>query len=189
MGLPESNTLVGARELHVELIDVATREVWQSFAPLTKQWFFDLELEPGLAKIGIGRGAMDEHGFRRSPGADADGPLRSREFGGELFIHCARPAEGPFLPAGEGGPRQLLVDKHHTLVYHAGRSLDWLRLPDGTRYVHVVQAEADAPPLVLPDGWTLSSETLEQPLRIELPHPTTVFFFDNGDSYQGPIER
>ena len=80
------------------------------------------------------------------------------------------------------------VDKHHTVVYHAGRAVDWLIHPDGSAYVHVVDAAPQAPPLDLPPGWKLAQVELEEELRIELPAPTRAWFFANGASYQGPLE-
>ena len=92
------------------------------------------------------------------------------------------------LPGGPKGPRQVTVHKHHTLIYLAGRVLDWMRLPDGSEYVHVIDGGPDKDALVLPAGWTTRTEALTRELAIDLPCPGTVFFFANGDSFQGPIK-
>lgn len=189
MEIPEGNHLVDPDEPHAEVIEIGTQRVWQTRLPITRDAFHALTLEPGLAKIGIGLAAMDGHYFRRSPGAREDGPVETRTIDGRVWVHCAKPASAPSLPAGPEGPRLLTVDKHHSLIFRAGREIEWLRLPDGRAYVHVIEGGSDKAPLGLPDGWTLSTEVLSEERTIHLPHPTTVFFFPNGDSYQGPIER
>ena len=55
----------------------------------------------------------------------------------------------------------------------------------------LLQAEA-APPggleLRLPDAWTPRTEQLAVRTTIHLPHPTEAWFFENGASYQGPVD-
>ena len=58
----------------------------------------------------------------------------------------------------------------------------------GARFVHVIEGGEGKAPLAVPDGWTLESVALEEDWVLPLPNPTTVFFFRNGDSFQGPIE-
>lgn len=187
-GVPAENFLTAVGELHAEVMENATLDVWQSCGPVSREELDALELEEGWRRVGVGRGAMDAHCFRRSPGAGEDGPVRLRQIGGREFLLCARPASAPERVAGDGGPTLLQVDKHHTIVFEAGRTVDWLTLPDGREFVHVIAAEAGAPPLGLPDGWKVASRAVERELVIHLPSPTTVFFFPNGDSFQGPIE-
>ena len=64
-----------------------------------------------------------------------------------------------------------------------------LRLPDGRRFVHVVEGGPDKPPLALPDGWQLETVVLASDWIVRLPTPATVFFFPNRDSYQGPVTK
>lgn len=186
-GLPRQNHPEDPGELHSELIELATGQVWQSCQPISREEFAALELEDGWRRVGVGRGAMDAHCFLRSPGAEADGPVRIREIAGRDYLHCARPASAPELPAGPAGPTRLQVDKHHVVVYWAGRTVDWLTLPDGSEFVHVVAAEPDAPALALPAGWKIETRRVEREWVLRLPTPTTVFFFPNGDSFQGPL--
>jgi hypothetical protein len=115
--------------------------------------------------------------------------MQEHEIGDRRFALCARPASSPALPAGPDGPRQLLVEKHHVLLYRGGRRVPVLHVPgaDGGDFVHVVEGGPDKPPLALPEGWTLSELTLEADRIVRLPTPTTVFFFPNRDSFQGPI--
>jgi hypothetical protein len=178
---------VGAQELHGEVLDPGTGSVWQSLEPITREDYQALPLEPGWLRVGVGRGAMDEHWFARSPGKGEDGPLELLEIGGRCFGLCARPASKPLQPAGPGGPRMLLVDKHHVLRFLSGRQVPVLLDPDGHRFVHVIEGGEDKARLALPDGWRLERVSLVNDWVLELPHPTTVFFFPNGDSFQGPV--
>jgi hypothetical protein len=180
--------LIGAQELHGEVLDRSTGNVWQSLEPITREDYQALPLEPGWLPVGIGRGAMDEHWFARSPGNDEDGPMEHREIGGRRFGLCARPASTPTQPAGPEGPRMLLVQKHHVIRFVSGRRVPVLLHPDGKRYVHVIEGGEGKAPLALPDGWKLECVELADDWVLELPTPTTVFFFANGDSYQGPLE-
>ena len=182
-----ATALIGARDLHGEILDPSTGNVWQSLEPITREDYQALPLEPGWLRVGIGRGAMDEHWFTRSPGADADGPMELREIGGRRFGLCARPASAPTRPAGPEGPRLLRVQKHHVLRFAAGREVPLLLHPDGERFVHVIEGGAGKAPLALAAGWKLESLKLAEDWVLELATPTTVFFFPNGDSYQGPL--
>ena len=188
--IPPENSIVEAKNgLHMEILDTSTRQVWQALEPATREDYDALELEPPFIKVGIGSGAMDESYFRRSPGAAADGPMKTLELGGHTWSYCARPLEvaQPELiqPAGEPGPRRIRVDKHHSLVFHAGRSLQLIRIPDFTEYVHTIAGNG---PLQLPDGWTLREIEVREKLTVHLPAPATAFFFPNRDSFQGPVE-
>lgn len=180
----EENIQLDLDRPHMEIMDTREVKVWQAMSAVTREEYQALAIEPPYLKLGVGLAAMDSAYFRRSPGAAADGPMEARELFGYSWRYCARPQGAPELVAGPEGPRKLRVDKHHVLLYRAGRELSYLVLPDGTEHVHVISGEA---PLVLPEGWELRSEHLDHELKIELPAPATVFFFPNGDSYQGPV--
>jgi hypothetical protein len=180
------------------LLDLTTGTVWQSWQPIGYDAWDSLDLPPKLVKVGIGTGVMDAHYFRRSPGAEVDGPVAEREVAGHVFFHCANPPRGgPEKPFGDE-PRLLRVDKHHSLIFEAGRDLEVIRLPDGRDYVQVIMAspagggimQSGAAPaeLPLPDGWVLRTEKITSPTTIHLPHPTEAWFFANGASFQGPVD-
>jgi hypothetical protein len=40
----------------------------------------------------------------------------------------------------------------------------------------------------MPEGWCLRTEKLFARTTIHLPHPTEAWFFENGVSFQGPVE-
>jgi hypothetical protein len=182
-----ATAMLGAQELHGEILDPSTGNVWQSLEPITREDYHGLPLEPGWLRVGAGIGAMDEHWFARSPGGSEDGPMELREIGGHSFGLCARPASAPTQPAGSDGPRLLLVQKHHVIRFVAGREVPVLLHPDGERFVHVIEGGEGKAPLALPEGWKLESVKLAEDWVLQLPTPTTVFFFPNGDSYQGPL--
>jgi hypothetical protein len=179
--------MVGAQELHGEILDPSTRNVWQSLEPMTREEYKAHAIDDGWIRAGIGAGVMDEHWFDRSPGSNGDGAMDVRQIGGRRFGLCARPLSGPELPTGPDGPRKLLIDKFHGLRFAEGRSIQIMVLPDGSEFVHVVEGGAQKSPLALPVDWTIRTVELESDWILRLPAPTTVFFFPNGDSYQGPV--
>lgn len=196
--IPEHNLLVDCREPHAELLDLEDATVWQSHRPIHRNDWDALLPPPNLRKVGIGTGVMDAHYFRRSPGAEVDGAVAERDIGGHLFIHCANPPHGgPETPFGND-PRLLRVDKHHSLIFEAGREVDVIRLPDGRDFVQVIaaspkgggllQTDSARPELPLPEGWMLRTEKLDSRTTIHLPSPTEAWFFANGASFQGPVE-
>ncbi len=199
--LPAHNVLVDCQQPHAELLDLETASVWQSYRPISREEYLALELPAKLIRVGIGAGVMDEHYFRRSPGAELDGPVAEREIAGHLFVHCANPPKGgPETPVGDD-PKLMRVDKYHSLVFEAGRQVLVLRHADGRDFVHLIAAsprgggllqEAKAEPngaaLPLPDGWSLRSEKFESQTTIHLPNPTQAWFFANGASFQGPVD-
>lgn len=199
--IPAHNLMIDCHELHAEVMDLGTGTVWQSHLPISREAFTALVLPAKLIKVGVGAGVMDAHYFRRSPGADADGPVAERDIAGRLFIHCANPPKGgPETPVGDD-PKLLRVDKFHSLIFEAGAEVDVIRLPDGRDFVQVIaatprgggllQPEADPQSELefhLPEGWALRTEKLAARATIHLPHPTQAWFFRNGASFQGPVE-
>ena len=178
------NAVASPRASRGEIIDLATREVWQDWNPTPRDWWDALELEAPLVKAGYGCGNMDRMWFRRSPDADADGPVREREIAGRRFFYCARAPKD----IGQGNPRRMLVDKHHTLLYEAGREVRILTTAGGKDYVLVVEGIPGAPTPVLPDGWRVRDVRIGKDWIVELPAPTETYWFEGMVSYQGPIE-
>jgi hypothetical protein len=73
--------LIDAHELHGEAIDASTGNVWQSLEPISRDDDRELRLAPGWLRVGIGRAAMDEHWFTRSPGREEHGPMEQLVLG------------------------------------------------------------------------------------------------------------
>jgi len=195
---PAQNHLIDCQQPHAEVIEVATRNVWQSVEPLSHEQFAQLALPEGIVPVGMGSGVMDAHYFRQSPGAEAPGSVRERFIDGRRFIHCANPqAAGPERPIPDG-PARLMVDKHHTITFEAGSELTIIRTETGKDFIQVISASPEGGGLLqenavetdeisLPSDWQLRTETVAERTVIDLPNPTEAWFFANGSSFQGPV--
>ena len=196
--VPAENYLTNCQQPHAEVIEVATRRVWQSVEPISREAFEQLALPEGISPVGRGAGVMDAHYFRQSPGAKGPGPVRDRVIDGRRFIHCANPpAAGAEQPIA-GGPARLMVDKHHSLIFEAGSELTILRTDTGVDFIQVISASPEGGGLLqkgpvqtdgvtLPPGWHLRSEPAKARTVVDLPNPTEAWFFVDGSSFQGPI--
>lgn len=190
----------GTGILHLEIAHAGTMSVWLAQAEITHERAAGLALPEDYVFSGIGRSVADLAYFSRSPGATADGPLETIVVDGVRFSFVARP--GMPEPAPEGSPGGLIVlpvEKHHRLVYAAGRTIEVMDCGDGFDYVPLTsqarRVESDPEratrpfkPRVLPSGWSVRSVLLESDLVVDLPCPTrAAFFFGSGDSFQGPV--
>ncbi len=196
--IPAANYLIDCQQPHAEVLEVATRTVWQSVEPISSAEFAALALPEGMVPVGLGCGVMDMHYFRQSPGAEAPGPVRDRRIDGRRFIHCANPpAAGPERPIPDG-PARLMVDKHHTIIFEAGSELSIIRTETGAEFIQVISASpqgggilqdnaVEADDFELPSDWYLRSERVTKRTVIDLPNPTVAWFFANGSSFQGPV--
>jgi len=198
--IPEVNFILDCHKPHAEVMELASKTVWQSRLPMARETLENLSLPPGFIGVGIGTAVMDAHYFRRSPGNANDGPVSERDIAGHQFVHCANPpALGAETPIS-GGPQLLKVDKHHSLLFMPERKVDVLRLPDGKEYIQVITASPEGGgllqkasvssnnTLLLPDGWRLRTVNFQTRTTIHLPNPTEAWFFANGASFQGPVE-
>ena len=198
--VPTHNVMVDCRLPHGELLDLSSGTVWQSQESISRREYEALVLPDEFRRIGLGTGVMDAHYFRRSPGRETDGPVTERMIDGHRFVHCANPPRDGGDNLTDDGPVLLRVDKHHTLVFAAGREIDVLLDPDGRQFVQVIasapeggsllQSSVRPPPLDvnLPAGWSIRTVSLRSRAVIHLPNPTEALFFANGASYQGPVE-
>jgi hypothetical protein len=180
--------VVRPREPHVELLDTVTNDVWMSLEPVSPERNRALRVDLPLLRIAQWTGAMDRSTYHRSPGADADGPLETRDFDGILFVRTARP-DFPAPDPAPGYPHRVEVAKHQTIEFDAGREVLVLTLPHGETFLHVIEPPADDErERSLPPGWTVEARRLNEPLVVRLPEVTTVFFWPNGESFQGPVQ-
>ncbi|MEZ5573869.1 MAG: hypothetical protein R3E64_17920 [Halioglobus sp.] len=179
----------GGRDLFMEVMDTTTGLVWMSAAPVTLTDFRMLELAAPLVKVGVAPASMDSAAFHSSPGAPGE-PVLQRVIDGRLYINVAAPAppEQWIASALPGGPTELLVNKSHVIGFEGGRSVAVMSLPQGDFVELVGEAEADDT-LVLPPGGTLRRVFLDQPWVVELPNPTSAFFWFGPAmrSFQGPV--
>ena len=89
--LPEGGVAVPyGRNLHMEVVEVASGRVWMSVDPATPQDYDSLleTLDHSLRGVGIGVAAMDAALFRYSPGGEGE-PVREREIGGRRSARSA----------------------------------------------------------------------------------------------------
>lgn len=188
LDLPASNIQENPRGLHIELMNLETRDVWLSASPVTMEFFKQLAVAPPWIKLGAANGAMDRAGFRRSPDAETDGPLEAREFDGHRFIRVARP-EKPGSPAAGGAPMKLVVHKHHVVGFDAGTKLRVLENAEGERFVEASRGGGAADPslLKLEEGMRLLEIELTKPWAVEIPAPASVYFFPTIDFFHGPV--
>lgn len=91
--LPEGGVAIpGARDAHIEVLEIATGRVWMTVEPATQQDYEALleGLDESLRGIGIGAAAMDSALFQYSPNGEGE-PVRERTIGGRRFINVAIP--------------------------------------------------------------------------------------------------
>lgn len=183
----------GAGTVHGEILHQESRSVWLAQEATTPAAFDALELPDGFLKTGIGESVADVAYFRRSPGAASDGPLETFDVGGMRFARVAVPG----VPEpGFRGVLVMPVEKHHRVLYAAGRTLEIMDCGDGRDYVPLMANAAmpgmpprtDPRPRVLPPGWKVRSVILAADLVVELPCPTRITLFSRtGESFQGPV--
>ena len=176
----------GGRDLHIEVIELATGRVWMTVEPNTQADYDALleELDDSLRPVGIGSAAMDAALFQHSPNDEGE-PVYERIIDGHRCINVAVPGERTELP---GGMMQMMVNKAHVIGFEAGRQVSILSLPEGD-YVGVVGGTDHDHEIELPPGGSLRQLELSSPWVVPLPNPTTTLWsFNHGmRSFQGPV--
>lgn len=185
--LPAGGVLLPpGRNLHMEVIEVASGRVWMSVEPATREDYDVLleGLDETMRGIGIGAANMDAALFQYSPDGEGES-VRERLIDGRRFINVAIPGDSTSLP---GGMTQIMVNKAHILGFEAGRTLAILSLPQGN-FVEVVGSAENDDQLPLPDGANVKYIELQEPWLVVLPAPTTTLWdFSFGmRSFQGPV--
>lgn len=186
LGNPDwvDNWTVGSG-LRMEFID-ARGQVWLCQEPVTQERARSLSLPDGASFALLGGLVADVAYFSRSPLADVDGPLDTMTVGGLRFSFVARPLASERI----AGATVLSVDKHHTMLYASGRSIDVLGFGDGTFAPAAWSAPNDAPDrgeLDLPNGWTLRTAELTSDLIAVIPNPSKVAILGDGSGFHGPL--
>lgn len=176
----------GARESHMEILELATGQVWMSLEVVTQEDFAGLALGDEYVPVGIGSANMDAALFQYSPNAQ-DEPVRQRRISGYDFINVAQPGE-MISPVIEGGCQEISVNKAHVLGYEAGSRVSVLHTAKGD-YVGVVGTSERDAQLNLLEGERIEQYTLQQHWVVPLPVPTqTLWWFEGGmRSFQGPV--
>ena len=179
-----------------EIMQLATRNTWLSHQPISAEQYEQLSPPQGFVKSGHAIGTMDLAYFRRSPDAPNDGPIQSMQVEGHLFMYVARPEKIEKAPDGGHyqGLKIIQVNKHHNLLFKAGRTVEVISCPDAMDYISVIASgfigfteSQQENKRHLPKNWTSREITLETDLLVKLPCHTRALFFNNGESFQGPI--
>ena len=175
--------------LRFELIETATGRVFLSQEPASAAEVASFHAPDGFAHILAGEAVADMAFFARSPAAVHDGPVDTLELGGRRFAFVARPVESDRSPSGAD---VLTIDKHHAMLYRAGRTLDVLDFGDGT-VATPAWSSADPTATVTDDmltvGWTLRRVRLVDDLLTFIPNPAQVIVLDQAFGFHGPVDR
>ncbi len=192
LGIPHEwrqNWTTSSHAHYGELIDVSTRTIWLSCEPMSPSDFEQLTPPIGFEKSGVGRTVHDAAVFLRSPGASTNGPLETMMVEGREFAFVAQPGRGSM-----SAPNVFLVDveKHHRVLYRAGRVVEVLRDECGTDLVLQI-TEAQRPGSVnvnerlLPQGWTSRFVTFSVTTVLDVSSPARIASFSNGHVFHGPV--
>lgn len=168
--------------LRMEVID-SNGHVWLANSPVTKTQARDLSLPAGTKPALLGGVIADVAYFNRSPGAVVDGPLESCEIDGLRFTFVARPAGQRRVE----GATIMWVDKYHTLLYAAGRTIEVLDFGDGTFALPAWSGPDGARSEPAMPGWVRRQVELTDDLIAVIPSPATVVIFDDRFGFHGPL--
>lgn len=190
LGTPEwgENWTLGAG-LRFEVMEANTRRVFICQAEASAVEVESFEPPDGFGHALVGQARADMAFFARSPGADRDGPVETVELRGRRFSYVARPIGFDTLASGAV---EMMIEKHHAMLYRAGRTLDVLDFGDGT--VATPAWGSTDPSIVLTDrmllnGWSLRRVRLTDDLLTTIPNPARVIVLDQAFGFHGPIDR
>ena len=174
--------------LRFELIEAATGRVLLSQESATATEIASFEAPEGFGHALAGEAVADMAFFARSPGAEQDGPVETVELGGRRFSYIARPARFETLAQGA---TEMTIDKHHAMLYRAGRTLDVLDFGDGTVATPAWGSTDPAAALtdaMLDRSWRLRRVRLTDDLLTTIPNPARVIVLDRAFGFHGPVD-
>ncbi|MGI9604106.1 MAG: hypothetical protein ACR2QE_19650 [Acidimicrobiales bacterium] len=183
-GPPWDDNWTRGTGLRMEIMDTATSDVWICQVEVDKDAARALVLPEGFRLSGVAAVMADEAWFDRSPDATEDGPVDTIDVDGLTFARVARPMR--FDPVGP--ITVMTIDKHHTMRYRAGRTIELIDRGDGTLLTPAWASGRDVD-RELPDGWSIIAVTLTSDLVTHIPHPATVAVLGDGSGFHGPLPR
>lgn len=188
LGNPDwaDNWTVGAG-LRMEIMDEQTSDVWLGQEPISEAQALSLSLPSGFALSGLAGSVADLAWFSRSPGDECDGPLATMEVDGRRFARVARPLERDRTITDA---IVLRVDKHHSVLFRSGRTIDVVELGGGRCLVPAWVPggrSADRDELELPSDWSRHRVDLAADLLVQIPQPATVLIGKDGSGFHGPV--
>ncbi|MGI9598928.1 MAG: hypothetical protein ACR2QK_22380 [Acidimicrobiales bacterium] len=175
------------RGLRFELIEAATQRVFICQDEVTADELASFEPPGGFGHVLAGEAQADLAYFSRSPGSEVDGPAEIAELGDRRFSFIARPAGRRVLPSGA---IEMTIDKHHAMLYRAGRVIDVLDFGDGTVATPAWGSRDPAATVTgagLEAGWRLRSVQLDDDLLTFIPNPARVIVLDEAFGFHGPV--
>lgn len=185
--LPPTGRMVKGAGAYMEVIDPGTQEVWMCSSATGREQFETWAPEAPFQKTGIGKGAMNCAAFRHAPSGQAVA-LQVKEIGGRECYQVAKPADLA-SPDEPGMPLRITVIKAHTLGFESGRTISIMSI-HGENFIEVVGDDAFDIEIKAPTGGSFRQIELKNPWIVELPYPTTTYFWRTSGgarSFQGPI--
>ncbi len=175
--------------LRFELIEADTRRVFICQAEVTAAELARFDPPDGFGHALAGGAQADMAFFARSPGADHDGPVETVELGGRRFAYVARPVGFDTLASGAV---EMRIDKHHSMLYRAGRTIEVLDFGDGTVATPAwgsTDSAVSVTDRMLDDGWALRRVRLTDDLLTTIPNPARVIVLDRAFGFHGPVDE
>jgi len=175
--------------LRFELMEKATRRVFIGQEEATASEIEAFEPPEGLSQALVGAARADMAFFARSPGSDHDGPVETMELGGRRFSYVARPLG---LDTLASGAVEMRIDKYHSMLYRAGRTLDLLDFGDGTVATPAwgsTDSSSTPTNAMLTSSWRLRRFQLSDDLITKIPNPARVVVLDRAFGFHGPVNR
>lgn len=175
--------------LRFELMEAETRRVFICQTEVTAAEVESFEPPDGFGHALVGATRADLAFFARSPGAELDSPVENVELGGLRFSYVARPVRVDTLASGAV---EMTIDKHHAMLYRAGRTIDILDFGDGT--VATPAWGSTDPSAALTDdmldaSWRLRRARLAEDLLTTIPNPARVIVLDRAFGFHGPVDK
>jgi len=175
--------------LRFELMEVDTRRVFICQTEVTATEVESFEPPDGFTQALVGATCADMAFFARSPGADHDGRVHTVDMNGKCFSYVAKPIG---FDMSASGAVEMVIDKHHSMLYRAGRTLDLLDLGDGTVATPAWGSTDSSVAItdgMLEDGWKLRRVRLTDDLLTTIPNPARVIVLDQAFGFHGPIDK
>ena len=174
--------------LRFEVMEAETRRVFLCQGEVTAAEHTGFEPPDGFGHALVGAARADQAFFARSPGADVDGPVEAVELGGRRFSYVARPIGVDTLASGAV---EMMIDKHHSMLYRAGRTLELLDFGDGTVATPAWGSTDSSRELttgMLDASWRLRRLRLADDLLTTIPNPARVIVLDQAFGFHGPVD-
>jgi len=190
LGNPEwSDNWTLGRGLRFELLEAETGRVFICQTEVAAIDVAAFEPPDGFGHALVGAARADMAFFARSPGADHDGPVETVELRGRRFSYVARPVRFDTLASGAV---EMTIDKHHAMLYRAGRTIDLLDFGDGTVATPAWGNTDSSVALttgMLDACWRLRRVRLTADLYTTIPNPARVIVLDQAFGFHGPVDH